>query len=53
MKNTNIVDIDDSAIQKPTSIIDYSHNMGGIDLNDQQINSIPILTLVSDPEQWM
>ena len=35
MKNTNKVDTDGNVIQKPTSIIDYNHNMSGVDLVDQ------------------
>ena len=35
MKNTNRVDTDGNVIQKPTSIFDYNHNMGGVDLVDQ------------------
>ena len=34
MKNTNRVNTDGNVIQKPTSIIDYNHNMGGVDLVD-------------------
>ena len=43
MKNTNRVDTDGNVIQKPTSIIDYNHNMGGVDLVDQQLDSLHIL----------
>ena len=32
MKNTNRVDTDGNVIQKPTSIIDYNHNMGCVDV---------------------
>ena len=34
MKNIKRVDTDGNAVQKPTSIIDYNHNMGGVDLVD-------------------
>ena len=43
MKNTNRVDTDGSDIQKPTSIIDYNHNMGGVDLVDKQLDSLDVL----------
>ena len=43
MKNTNRVDTDGDAIQKLTSIIDYNHNMGGVDLVDQQLDSLDVL----------
>ena len=43
MKNTNRVDTDGKVIQKPTSIIDYNHNMGGVNLVDQQLDSLDIL----------
>ena len=43
MKNTNRVDMDGNVIQKPTSIIDYNHNMGGVDLVDQQLDSLDVL----------
>ena len=43
MKNTNRVDTDGNVIQKPTSIIDYNHNMGGLDLVDQQLDSLNVL----------
>ena len=43
MRNTNRVDTDGNAIQKPTSIIDYNHNMGGVDLVDQQLDSLDVL----------
>ena len=43
MKNTNRVDTDGNVIQKPTSIIDYNHNMGGVDLVDQQLDSLDVL----------
>ena len=43
MKNTNRVDTDGNVIQKTTSIIDYNHNMGGVDLVDQQLDSLDVL----------
>ena len=43
MKNTNRVDTDGNVIQKPTSIIDYNHNMVGVDLVDQQLDSLDVL----------
>ena len=43
MKNTNRVDRDGNVIQKPTSIIDYNHNMGHVDLVDQQLDSLDVL----------
>ena len=43
MKDTNRVDTDGNIIQKPTSIIDYNHNMGGTDLVDQQLDSLNVL----------
>ena len=43
MKNTNRVDTDGNVIQKQTSIIDYNHNMGGVDLVDQQLDSLDVL----------
>ena len=43
MKNKNRVDTDRNGIQNPTSIIDYNHNMGGVDLVDQQLDSLDVL----------
>ena len=43
MKNTNRVDTYRNAIQKPTSVNDYNHNMGGVDLVDQQLDSLDVL----------
>ena len=37
MKNTNKIDPVGSVVQKPTSIIDYMHNMGGVDPVSQQL----------------
>ena len=42
MKNTEW-DTDGNVIQKPTSIIDYNHKMGGVDLVDQQLDSLDAL----------
>ena len=43
MKDTNRVDTDGNVIQKPTSIIGYNQNMGGVDLADQQLDSLNVL----------
>ena len=43
MKNTNRVDTEGNVIQKPTSNIDYNHNMGGVDFVDQQLDSFDVL----------
>ena len=43
MRNTNRVDTDGNTIQKPTSINDYNHNIGGVDLVDQQPDSLDVL----------
>ena len=43
MKNTNRVDTYENAIQKPTSIIDYNHNIGGVDVDDQQLDNLDVL----------
>ena len=43
LKNTNRVDTDGNVIQKPTSIIDYNHNIGGVDLVNQQLGSLDVL----------
>ena len=40
MKNTNRVETDDNAIQKPTGIPDYNHNIGAVKLVDQQLDSL-------------
>ena len=37
------MDTDGNAIQKPTSIIDYNHNMSVVDLVDKQQDSLHIL----------
>ena len=43
MKNTNRVDTEGNVIQKTTSIIDYNHNMGGVDPVHQQLDSLDVL----------
>ena len=43
MKNTNRVDTDRNLYRTLTSIIDYNHNMGGVDLADQQLDSLDVL----------
>ena len=43
MKNTNRVDTDGNAIQKPTSIIDYNNNRGGVNHIDQQLDILDVL----------
>ena len=43
MKDTNRVDTNGNVIQKPTRIIDYNHNMGGVDLVDQHLDSLEVL----------
>ena len=41
--NTTKHDRDGNIIQKPTCIIDYNYNMGGIDMVDQQFDAIDVL----------
>ena len=41
--NTNRRDRDGNVIQKPTCINSYNHNMGGVDLMDQQLDDIDVL----------
>ena len=41
--NTNRRDKDGNIIQKPTSIIAYNHNMGGVDRIDQQLDGFDVL----------
>ena len=41
--NTNRRDRDGNIIQKPTSIIAYNHNMGGVDRTDQQLDGFDVL----------
>ena len=43
MANTTRRDRDGNIIQKPRSIIAYNHNMGGVDLMDQQLEGIDAL----------
>ena len=43
MGNTSKRDRDGNIIQKPRSIISYNHNMGGIDLMDQQLEGLDVL----------
>ena len=43
MRNTNRMDRDGNAIQKPKCVIDYNHNMGGVDLVDEELDSLDIL----------
>ena len=43
MGNTNRRDRDGNVIQKPTCINSYNHNMGGVDLMDQQLDGIEAL----------
>ena len=43
MKNANKMDTDGNVIQKPTSVIDHNHNTGGVDLVDQQLDSLDVL----------
>ena len=38
MGNTNKRDRDGNIVQKPTCIISYNHNMGGVDMMDQQLD---------------
>ena len=41
--NTNRVDTGGNAIQKPASITDYNHNVGGVDLVNQKLDSFDVL----------
>ena len=43
LKNTNRMNTDGNVIQKPTSIIDYNHNMGSVDLVNQELDSLDVL----------
>ena len=43
MGHTNRRDRDGNVIQKPTCINVYNHNMGGVDLMDQQLDGIDTL----------
>ena len=42
MENTTKKDRDGN-IQKPTSMISHNHNMGKVDLVDQQLDALPVL----------
>ena len=42
-RNTNKRDRDGNIIRKPTCIIDYNYNMGGVDMVDQQLDAIDVL----------
>ena len=41
--NTNKRDRDGNIVRKPTCIIDYNYNMGGVDMVDQQLDAIDVL----------
>ena len=43
MGNTNRRDRDGNTIMKPSAIVAYNHNMGGIDIMDQQLDGIDVL----------
>ena len=43
MGNTNKRDREGNIVQKPTCIISYNHNMGGVDMMDQQLDGIDVL----------
>ena len=43
MGNTSKRDRDGNIVQKPTSIITYNHNMGGVDIMDQQLDAYEVL----------
>ena len=43
MGNTSKRDRDGNIVQKPTSIIAYNHNMGGVDIMDQQLDAYEVL----------
>ena len=43
VKNANRVDTNSNVTEKPTCIIDYNCNMGGVDLVDQQLDSLDVL----------
>ena len=43
MGHTNKKDKDGKIITKPTCIISYNHNMGGVDMMDQQLDAIDVL----------
>ena len=43
MANSDKTDKDGNAIKKPTCILQYNSSMGGIDLMDQQLDSLLVL----------
>ena len=43
MRHTNKRDKDGNIITKPTCIISYNHNMGGVVMMDQQLDVIDVL----------
>ena len=43
IRNTTKKDRDGNIIQKPTSIISYNHNKGGVDLVDHQLGALHAL----------
>jgi hypothetical protein len=43
MKNSGTTGRDGSVVMKPTCIIDYNHNMGGVDMVDQQLHTMDVL----------
>ena len=43
MGHTNKRDKDGNIITKATCIISYNHNMGGVDMMDQQLDAIDVL----------
>ena len=43
MGQTRKRDKDGNVVQKPTGIISYNHNMGGVDMMDQQLEGIDVL----------
>ena len=43
MQNTKITDKDGNAVKKPSCIVRYNHCMGGVDLLDQQLDSLLVL----------
>ena len=44
--NTTKRDRDGNIIQKPTCIIDYNYNMGGVDTMDQQLDAIDVEEII-------
>ena len=43
MGNTSKKDRDGNIVQKPMSVIAYNHNMGGVDIMDQQLDAYEVL----------